>query len=83
MAGVAVCAKNGLSPRPGVCPMGCALYLKPAVVNGVMRSVPWNRQCDGDRDHEKAIDFRQFLQNEYEISDEEIDKKKAFKIKAD
>ncbi|MBK6607672.1 MAG: transglycosylase domain-containing protein [Leptospiraceae bacterium] len=79
-----VCAHNGLSPKPGVCPMGGALYLKPAVVNGVMRSVPWNRQCDGDRDHDKAIDFREFLQDEYKITDEEINKnKKPFKIKAD
>jgi penicillin-binding protein 1A len=83
VAGGGVCAHNGLSPKPGVCPMGGALYLKPAVVNGVMRSVPWNRQCDGDRDHDKAIDFREFLQDEYKITDEEIDKKKAFKIKAD
>ena len=79
-----VCAHNGLSPKPGVCPMGGALYLKPAVVNGVMRSVPWNRQCDGDRDHDKAIDFREFLQDEYKITDEEINKnKKPFKIKSE
>jgi penicillin-binding protein 1A len=78
-----VCSFNGLSPKPGVCPGGGALYLKPGLVNGVQKSVPGNRQCDGDRDHEKAVDFREFLQEEYKISNEEIDKKKNFKIKSD
>ncbi len=76
-----VCSFNGLSPKPGVCKGGGALFLKPGLVNGVMRSVPGNRQCDGDRDHEKAVDFREFLQEEYEISNEEINKTKNFKIK--
>lgn len=81
--GGGVCAHNGLSPRVGVCPMGGNLFLKPATINGVHKAYGGSRQCDGDRDHSKAIDFRDFLQDEYEISNEEINKKTTFKIKAD
>jgi penicillin-binding protein 1A len=81
--GGGVCLHNGLSPKPGVCPTAGALSLKPGLVNGVMKSVSGNRQCDGDRDHEKAVDFREFLQEGYGISNEEINKTKGFKIKAD
>ena len=36
------------------------------------------------KDHDKAIDFREFLQDEYKITDEEINKnKKPFKIKSE
>ncbi|TGK04668.1 carboxypeptidase [Leptospira selangorensis] len=78
------CAYNGLSPKPGVCPVTQNLTLKPITVAGVTKSVQANRQCDGDRDHHKSIDFREFLQLEYQISDEEIGKtERKFKPQAD
>ncbi len=82
--GGGTCAYNGLSPKPGVCPVTQNLTLKPITVAGVTKAVQGNRQCDGDRDHHKSIDFREFLQQEYQISDEEIGKtERKFKPKAD
>ncbi|TGK15137.1 carboxypeptidase [Leptospira fluminis] len=78
------CAYNGLTPKPGVCPLTQNLTLKPITVAGVTKSVQGNRQCDGDRDHHRSIDFREFLQQEYQISDEEIGKtERKFKPKTD
>ncbi|MGQ2872181.1 hypothetical protein, partial [Leptospira santarosai] len=50
------------------------LTLKPITVAGVTKAVMGNRQCDGERDHHKSMDFREFLQKEYQISDEELGK---------
>ncbi|EMO00380.1 penicillin-binding protein 1A [Leptospira interrogans] len=72
--GGGTCAYNGLSPKPGVCPVTQNLTLKPITVAGVTKAVMGNRQCDGERDHHKSMDFREFLQKEYQISDEELGK---------
>ncbi|MCB1144200.1 MAG: transglycosylase domain-containing protein [Leptospiraceae bacterium] len=78
------CAYNGLSPKPGVCPTISNYYLKPITENGVTKAYKGDRQCDGDRDHSKTMDFRDFLQREMAITDEEIGKKgRYFKSKND
>ncbi|NUM41586.1 MAG: transglycosylase domain-containing protein [Leptospiraceae bacterium] len=77
----ATCAINGLTPRPGVCPLISSLSLKPIMIAGQYKGVPANRMCDGERDHMKSLDFREFLQQEYKISDDEIGKGRTDKYK--
>jgi penicillin-binding protein 1A len=68
-----VCAFNGLSPNTD-CPRASNLYLKPITVAGRTISVPMNRQCDGDRDHYRSVDLMDFLKDEYEFTEEEIER---------
>jgi penicillin-binding protein 1A len=67
----AVCSFNGLSPSPN-CPVSGNLYLKPLIVGTKTLAVQHNRTCDGDRDHFRSLDLRDFLIREYEITDEEL-----------
>jgi penicillin-binding protein 1A len=75
--GGGTCSYNGLSPRPGVCPTVSNWHLSPITENGVTKSYKGEPPCDGDRDHVKTIDFRDFLQKEMKISDDEIGKKQG------
>ncbi|MCB1177759.1 MAG: carboxypeptidase, partial [Leptospiraceae bacterium] len=70
------CFKNGLSPKPGVCPTISNYYLKETVEDGVRKAYGGEPPCDGNRDHSKTMDFNDFLQKELDISDEEIGKKR-------
>jgi penicillin-binding protein 1A len=83
--GGGTCAYNGLSPKPGVCPMTANYFLAPTVKNGVTKSYGGSGQCDGDRDHAKSMDFRDFLQKELKITDDDIGKTKGtnFRVKSD
>lgn len=66
-----VCAFNGLSPGPN-CPTMQNLYLKPIQIAGREIAVPQNRECDGDRDHYRSLDLKEFIKEVYEFTDEEI-----------
>lgn len=82
------CYYNGLNGKPGVCPGTANFFLKPGegYQKGVIKSYAGSeRTCDGDRDHHKTMDFRDFLQKELKISDDEINKTKGanFRIKPD
>lgn len=78
------CFYNGMTPKAGVCPTTSNYYLKEGMWNGQFKKYGGEPQCDGDRDHSKTLDFRDFLQKEMQISDEEIGKTKSgFKIKDD
>lgn len=81
----ASCSNSGLSPKPGVCPLISNMYLKPITIAGQSKAYSASRECDGDKDHHQSMDFREFLQDQYEISDEEINKTKKdrFRINAD
>ncbi|GBF49820.1 membrane carboxypeptidase/Penicillin-binding protein [Leptospira ryugenii] len=67
----ATCAFNGMTPSP-TCPLTSNLFLKPITIAGRSLSVPGGRQCDGDRDHFRSLDLKDFLQRELEISDDEL-----------
>ncbi len=69
----ATCSFNGLTPGPN-CPLTGNLFLKPITIAGRTLSVPGSRQCDGDRDHFRSMDLKDFLQRELEISDDELKK---------
>lgn len=66
VVGGGTCAKNGLTPKPGVCPMTSNYHLEPITVNGVTKSIPYLRMCDGQRDHQKTMEFDDFLKEQYE-----------------
>lgn len=69
------CAINGLSPKKGVCPTTGSMYLEPIeTAGGIRRSAPFLRRCDGERDHFKSVDFKDFLKKEYDISKAELKK---------
>ena len=70
-----VCSFNGMSPGEN-CPRSSNLFLKPIQIGGRYLSVPSSGNCDGDRDHFRSWDLKDFLQREYEISDEEAGVKK-------
>ncbi|MDZ4727841.1 MAG: PBP1A family penicillin-binding protein [Leptospira sp.] len=67
----ATCSFNGLTPGPN-CPLVGNLFLKPITIAGRTLSVPGSRQCDGDRDHFRSLDLKDFLQRELEITDDEL-----------
>jgi len=67
----ATCSFNGLTPGPN-CPLTGNLFLKPITMAGRTLSVPGSRQCDGDRDHFRSMDLKDFLQRELEITDDEL-----------
>jgi len=78
------CAYNGLSPKSGVCPTTGNYFLKEGMWNGSFKRYGGEPPCDGDRDHIKTMDFRDFLQKEFKISNEEIEKgSHGFKVKSD
>ncbi|MDX1959373.1 MAG: transglycosylase domain-containing protein [Leptospiraceae bacterium] len=83
--GGGTCAFNGLSPKPGVCPTTGNWFLAPTTINGVTKSYGGSGPCDGDRDHSKTMDFRDYLQKEMNITNEEIgkDKNSTFRVKPD
>ena len=82
--GGGTCSYNGLSPKPGVCPTVSNWHLKPITINGVTKAYKGEPPCDGDRDHIKTVDFRDLLQKEMKISDDEIGKKQSgFKANPD
>jgi penicillin-binding protein 1A len=58
------CFHNGLSPKPGVCPTIANYYLKDITVDGVTKHYAGEPSCDGDRDHNRTMDFNDFLQKE-------------------
>jgi penicillin-binding protein 1A len=67
----ATCSFNGLSPGPN-CPLTGNLFLKPITIAGRTLAVPGSRQCDGERDHFRSMDLKDFLQRELEITDDEL-----------
>ncbi len=67
----ATCSFNGLTPGPN-CPLTGNLFLKPITIAGRTLSVPGGRQCDGERDHFRSMDLKDFLQRELEITDDEL-----------
>ncbi|TGL57987.1 PBP1A family penicillin-binding protein [Leptospira ognonensis] len=67
----ATCSFNGLTPGPN-CPLTGNLFLKPITIAGRTLSVPGSRQCDGERDHFRSMDLKDFLQRELEITDDEL-----------
>ncbi len=67
----ASCSFNGLAPGP-TCPLISNMYLQPLSVAGKQISIPATRQCDGDRDHFRSMDLKDFLQRELEISDDDL-----------
>ena len=78
----AVCSISGLKPKEGVCVKASNMFLAPVKgEDGVYKSLPESRECDPDKDHHKSVDFRQFLQEQYEISDEEIEKGESDRYK--
>jgi penicillin-binding protein 1A len=82
--GGGTCSYNGLSPKLGVCPTVANWHLKPITINGVTKAYKGEPPCDGDRDHIKTVDFRDLLQKEMKISDDEIGKKQSgFKANPD
>ncbi|MCB1192791.1 MAG: PBP1A family penicillin-binding protein [Leptospiraceae bacterium] len=72
VVGGGTCAKNGLTPKPGVCLMTSNYHLKPIKVGDHVKSIPYLRMCDGERDHQKTMEFEDFLKNQYEITDDEL-----------
>lgn len=69
------CAKNGLSPKPGVCPTTRSMYLETiTTAGGIRKGAPFLRRCDGQRDHFKSMDFKDFLKEEYDIKKKELKK---------
>jgi penicillin-binding protein 1A len=82
--GGGTCSYNGLSPKPGICPTVSNWHLKPITIDGVTKAYKGEPPCDGDRDHIKTMDFRDLLQKEMKISDDEIGKKQGgFKANPD
>jgi penicillin-binding protein 1A len=69
------CMYNGLSPKPGVCPVTGSQYLENITIAGQTKGVSGLRQCDGDRDHLGSINFNDFLKKEFKITEDEVKKK--------
>jgi len=67
----ATCAFNGLTPGP-TCPLVSNLYLKPLLVAGKQITLPPSRTCDGDRDHFRSMDLKEFLEREWELPEDEL-----------
>jgi penicillin-binding protein 1A len=67
----ATCSFNGLTPGPD-CPLTSNMFLKPITIAGRTLSVPASRQCDGERDHFRSMDLKDFLQRELEITEDEL-----------
>lgn len=76
------CANNGMIPSSSCSTIG-NMYLKPITISGVTKAYGGTRRCDGSRDHMKTVDFRDFIQKEYQISNDEIGKSGSFKTKVD